>query len=140
MFSALNGTCYDLIVANPPYVAAGAMRTLPREYRHEPRIALAGGKDGLDAVRVILRDAAGRLAENGLLVVEVGHHRQRVEAAFPRLPFVWPQTSGGDDCVFILARRDLVPAPAPAALAPAARQAATARRPASRANAVSRRR
>ena len=140
MFAALQENRYDLIVTNPPYVAADAMRALPREYRHEPRIALAGGRDGLDAVRVILREAANYLSDNGLLVVEVGHHRRRVEAAFPRLPFLWPETSGGDDCVFILARRDLVPAPAPAALAPAARQAATARRPASRANAVSRRR
>lgn len=135
MFSAVPRTRYDLIVANPPYVSAGAMRTLPSEYRHEPRLALAGGTDGLDAVRVILREAAARLDENGLLVVEVGHHRRRVEAAFPDLPFVWPQTSGGDDCVFILARRDLVSAPAPAA-----QPAAAARRRASPASAASRRR
>ena len=133
MFAALPGIRYDLIVANPPYVAAGAMRTLPREYRHEPRLALAGGRDGLDAVRVILRDAADHLNANGLLVVEVGHHRRRVEAAFPRLPFVWPQTSGGDDCVFILERRDLLPARAP-------QRVAAGRHPASRANAASRRR
>ena len=135
MFAALPEDRYDLIVANPPYVAADAMRALPREYRHEPRIALAGGRDGLNAVRVILREAAGHLTEDGLLVVEVGHHRRRVEAAFPRMPFLWPQTSGGDDCVFIIERRELVPAPVRAA-----RQAATARRPASRANAASRRR
>ena len=135
MFSALTGASYDLIVANPPYVSAANMRALPREYRHEPRLALASGRDGLDAVRVILREAAGHLAENGLLVVEVGHHRRRVEAAFPRLPFVWPQTSGGDDCVFILGRRDLAPASAPAQ-----QPAAAARRRANRAAVASRRR
>ena len=135
MFSALRGARYDLIVANPPYVSTATMRTLPREYRHEPRLALASGTDGLDAVRVILRGAAAHLTENGLLVVEVGHHRRRVERALPLLPFVWPQTSGGDDCVFILARRDLVPAPAPAT-----QLAAAARRRASPASVASRRR
>jgi ribosomal protein L3 glutamine methyltransferase len=108
MFAAIAGERYDLIVANPPYVNADAMRKLPHEYRHEPRLALASGRDGLDAVRVILREAAAHLNENGLLVVEVGHHRRRVEAAFPRHAFVWPLTSGGDDCVFILARDDLL--------------------------------
>jgi ribosomal protein L3 glutamine methyltransferase len=137
MFSQLSGARYDLIVANPPYVSDGAMRALPPEYRREPRLALAGGADGLDAVRVILRDAAAHLNENGLLVVEVGHHRRRVERALPRLPFMWPQTSGGDDCVFILGRRDLAPPPLPAA---PGRLVAAARRRASPANAASRRR
>ncbi len=135
MFSAIPAARYDLIVANPPYVSENTMRSLPPEYRHEPKLALASGRDGLDAVRVILREAAAHLHENGLLIVEVGHHRARVEAAFPDLPFVWPQTSGGDDCVFILERRDLthpwpLTAPAPA----------VASRRASRANASSRRR
>ena len=107
LFSALHGEHYDLIIANPPYVATGVMDRLPREYRHEPRLALAGGSDGLDAVRVILRQAAQHLTAAGLLVVEVGHNRKRLEAVFPHLPFVWPQTSGGDDCVFMLERRDL---------------------------------
>ena len=107
MFSALNAERYDLIVANPPYVSAAVMRRLPLEYRHEPPLALAGGTDGFDAVRIILREAAAHLTARGLLVMEVGHHRRRLEAAFPRLPFVWLQTSGGDDCVFMLARGDL---------------------------------
>jgi ribosomal protein L3 glutamine methyltransferase len=135
MFSALPSARYDLIIANPPYVDAHAMRKLPREYRHEPRIALAGGEDGLDTVRVILREAAVHLTAHGLLVVEVGHHRSRVEAAFPHHPFVWPQTSGGDDCVFILGRDDLL-----CAAARAAESLAAAPRPASRAGAASRRR
>jgi ribosomal protein L3 glutamine methyltransferase len=131
MFSGIRVARYDLIVANPPYVSADTMRKLPPEYRHEPRLALASGRDGLDAVRVILRESAAHLNADGLLVVEVGHHRARVEAAFPRLPFGWPHTSGGDDCVFILERRALVRATASPTVAP---------RPASRANAASPRR
>ncbi len=95
------------------------MRRLPREYRHEPALALASGKDGLDAVRMILREAATHLTEKGSLVVEVGHHRRRVERAFARHPFIWPQTSGGDDCVFILGRADLVRAAEPPVRSPA---------------------
>ena len=107
LFAALAGRRYDLIVANPPYVKTAAMRRLPREHRHEPRLALAGGRDGLDAVRIILSEAAAHLKPGGLLVVEVGHNRSRVERAFPRLPFTWPDTSGGDDCVFLLYREPL---------------------------------
>jgi len=98
---------YDLIVANPPYVATAAMRRLPPEYRREPRVALAGGSDGLAFVRRILDGAAQFLRPGGFLVVEVGHNRRGVERAFPRIPFTWPQTSAGDDCVFVLSREDL---------------------------------
>lgn len=107
MFSALAGSRYDLIIANPPYVSASAMRRLPREFRHEPQVALAGGTDGFDLVRVLLREAAQYLTASGLLVVEVGHNRRQIETLFPRTAFVWPQTSGGDDCVFILGRGEL---------------------------------
>jgi ribosomal protein L3 glutamine methyltransferase len=98
---------YDLIVANPPYVRAAAMRKLPPEYRREPRVALAAGPDGLAFVRRILDRARDFLRPGGTLVVEVGHNRRGVERAFPRLPFVWPETSAGDDCVFLLSREDL---------------------------------
>jgi ribosomal protein L3 glutamine methyltransferase len=104
--SALRGKRYDLIVSNPPYVTDAAMRRLPREYRHEPRIALAGGADGLDIVRVILAQAARHLKPGGLLVVEVGAGRRRVEKAYPRLLFTWIDTSGGGD-VFLLTREQL---------------------------------
>ena len=107
MFARLAGQRFDLIISNPPYVGGRAMNSLPREYRHEPKLALASGADGFDAVRVILRDAREHLTADGMLVVEVGHSRKRLEAAFPDLPFVWPFTSGGDDCVFILGRDDL---------------------------------
>jgi ribosomal protein L3 glutamine methyltransferase len=110
-FSKLAGRRYDVIVSNPPYVRSAVMRTLPREYRNEPALALAAGRDGLDAVRVILTKAARYLNPGGVLVVECGHARKRVERAWPRMPFVWPETSGGNDCVFILTREDLTRKP-----------------------------
>ncbi len=117
-YRALKNRTYDLIVSNPPYVRAAVMRKLPKEYRREPALALAGGDDGLDAVRIILAQAARHLAPGGLLIVECGHARERVERAWPRLPFFWPETSGGDDCVFALTREDLLRAvPAPGAAA-----------------------
>jgi len=111
LYAGLKPALYDLILANPPYVDSRAMRTLPREYRHEPRLALAGGEDGLRFVRRILKGAAKFLRPRGLLVVEIGHHRGRLERAFPQLPFVWPATSAGDDCVFLLSREDLPESP-----------------------------
>ena len=107
LFSGIGRHRYDLIVANPPYVGAAAMRKLPPEYRREPRIALAGGADGLAFVRRILDRAAEFLRPGGWLVMEVGHNRRRVERAFPRIPFIWVEVSGGDDCVFLLSHEGL---------------------------------
>ena len=108
LFDNLPEKSYDLIISNPPYVTAVAMEALPAEYRHEPAIALEGGDDGMDAVRVIVRDAPRFLSPNGVLVVEVGHNRDAAEAAFPRLPFTWLQTSSHEDGVFLLRRSELV--------------------------------
>ena len=99
---------YDLIISNPPYVTDRSMEALPAEYRHEPAMALSGGDDGLDAVRGIVRDAPRFLNPGGLLVVEVGHGRAAVEAAWPRMPFVWLETEVHDDAVFAIGREDLV--------------------------------
>jgi ribosomal protein L3 glutamine methyltransferase len=116
LFTALEGRCYDLILTNPPYVGVSAMRALPAEFRHEPVIALAGGRDGLDLVRRILDEAPAHLQPKGWLVMEVGHYRPRVERAFPRLPFIWAETSGGDDCVLLIQREALLSAARPARL------------------------
>jgi ribosomal protein L3 glutamine methyltransferase len=113
LFSALPGRRYDLIISNPPYVGDAAMLRLPAEYRHEPELALHGGRDGLDLVRRILAAAPDHLAPRGWLVMEVGHYRARVERAFPRLPFIWAETSGGDDCVLLLQREALLQGLAP---------------------------
>jgi ribosomal protein L3 glutamine methyltransferase len=107
LFAALRGRRYDLIVSNPPYVGARAMRALPAEYRHEPRLALAGGTDGLDLVRQILAQARACLRPQGLLVCEIGDRRRALERAFPRLPFAWPAIAAGGGQVFVLARAQL---------------------------------
>lgn len=114
LFDALAGRRYDLIVSNPPYVRAAAMRRLPREFRREPGLALAGGSDGLDIVRRILCAAAGHLNPGGLLVVEAGRNRVTLERAFPRLEFIWPEISGDGQCVFVLEREHLLQAIRPA--------------------------
>ena len=107
LFAKVEGRRYDVIVSNPPYVDAPSMRTLPEEYRHEPRLALAGGADGLAIVRQIIAAAPEHLTEGGILVVEIGHNRDALEAAYPRLAFTWLETSAGDEHVFMLRRADL---------------------------------
>lgn len=107
LYAKLGKTRYDLILTNPPYVNQSSMDSLPAEYRHEPQLALAGGDDGLDVVRRIFAGAHAHLKKNGLLIVEVGHERPHVEAAFPHLPCIWLTTSAGDDMVFLLHAADL---------------------------------
>jgi ribosomal protein L3 glutamine methyltransferase len=106
-FSAIPGERYDLILANPPYVDAESMARLPDEYRREPRLALEGGEDGLDLVRLLLAQAARHLKPDGLLIVEIGKHKDALERAFPRLSFVWLDTQAGESLVFLLRRKDL---------------------------------
>jgi len=108
LFDRLAGRRYDLILSNPPYVGAAAMRALPREYRREPRLALAGGRDGLALLRRILTQAAAHLNPEGLLIVEIGHNRAALEKAYPRLPFTWLETSAGGNHVFMLRREELL--------------------------------
>jgi len=108
LFENVPDKSYDLIICNPPYVDAHAMDTLPAEYRHEPALALASGDDGLDAVRVLLKDAPRFLNHGACLVVEVGHNRAAVEAAFPRLAVTWLAAQAKDDGVFIVTREELV--------------------------------
>ncbi len=101
-FSALRGQRYDIIVSNPPYVGAREMRSLPPEYRHEPRLALASGRDGMDAVRAILAGARRHLNPGGVLIVEVGNTQAAVRRAFARVPFTWLTFERGGGGVFLL--------------------------------------
>lgn len=97
-----SGATYDVILTNPPYVNEQSMRELPPEYLAEPRIALAGGDDGMDIVRRIVAGAKKRLNPGGVLVVEIGNEHHNVEAAFPDLDIVWLSVSAGDDQVFLV--------------------------------------
>ena len=106
-FSSLHGKRYDLIISNPPYVDADSVKRLPPEYLHEPEMALGSGEDGLDFTHLILREARQHLTNDGLLVVEIGHNRDVLEAAYPNLPFTWLETSAGDQYVFMLQAADL---------------------------------
>ena len=63
---------FDVITANPPYIADKDMAELPPEVRHEPALALRAGPDGLDVIRPLLQQAPQRLAPGGLLAVEIG--------------------------------------------------------------------
>ncbi|WP_250499331.1 50S ribosomal protein L3 N(5)-glutamine methyltransferase [Caballeronia sp. GAWG1-5s-s] len=107
LYAPLSPARYEVIITNPPYVNATAMQALPEEYRHEPELALAGGADGMDVVRRIVRDAGKWLTEDGVLVVEIGNERANVEAALGGLDLVWLSTSAGDDNVFLIQAADL---------------------------------
>ena len=72
-FDGLAGECFDLIVANPPYVAAADPHLGAGDLRHEPRLALASGADGLDAIRRIVAAAPQHLAAGGQLWLEHGY-------------------------------------------------------------------
>jgi len=108
LFSALGTKRYDLIVCNPPYVTDGAMTRLPVEYTHEPKVALAGGADGMNFIKTLVRQARGHLKRGGLLIVEVGDGRAEAEKTFGDLPLTWLTTSAGDDMIF-LARQEELP-------------------------------
>ncbi|HEV8346356.1 MAG TPA: peptide chain release factor N(5)-glutamine methyltransferase [Vicinamibacterales bacterium] len=72
LLEPITGTC-DVIVANPPYVAAGVRPALQPEVRdHEPNLALFGGDDGLGMIERLVRDAPARIRAGGSLVFEFG--------------------------------------------------------------------
>jgi ribosomal protein L3 glutamine methyltransferase len=102
LFAPLRGKRYDLIVANPPYVDARGMRSLPPECRHEPALAFDGGRDGIAVVRRILDEAGRHLTEGGGLLCEVGRCRPALERAYRRLRFLWLDTEDSSGEVFWL--------------------------------------
>ena len=106
LFAAVRDS-YDLILCNPPYVNSQSMQALPAEYRAEPALALAGGDDGMDLVRRILRDAAKHMTVDAVLVLEIGNERAHFEHAFRRLEVAWLETSAGDDHVLLVTRETL---------------------------------
>jgi ribosomal protein L3 glutamine methyltransferase len=108
LFAGVPGRKYDVIVSNPPYVPNESMDRLPPEYHHEPDIALRADDEGVGIVARILNEAAEHLKPGGILMVEVGESRERVEARWAGLPFTWLEHDSGDQTVFVLTREDLV--------------------------------
>jgi ribosomal protein L3 glutamine methyltransferase len=106
LFTPLRQARYDVIISNPPYVDAEGMAALPPECRAEPALALDGGRDGLDIVRRILREAPDHLTETGGLLCEVGRGRERIEQAFPELPLLWLDTEESEGEVFWIRASD----------------------------------
>lgn len=101
---------FDCIICNPPYVCEASMQALPEEYKAEPQLALAGGNDGMDFVRQLLKDLTSRMNKGAILVLEIGNEREHFEAAFPRLEAVWLETSAGEDQVLLLTEEALASA------------------------------
>jgi len=102
VYSQLGDRSYDLIVANPPYVGAEELSQLPREYGHEPIVALQSGEDGLDIVRILINESGRYLKPGGILVVEVGYTWPAVIEVFPDVPFMWFEFERGGEGVFML--------------------------------------
>ena len=98
---------YDLIISNPPYVDKEDIGNMAPEYHHEPILGLASGKDGLESVKILLRESCKYLRDNGLLIVEVGNSRQALEECYPTLPFIWIDFKLGGEGVFLLMKSDL---------------------------------
>lgn len=108
VFSGVEGQTYDLIVSNPPYVDAEDLADMPQEFHHEPEIGLGSGEDGLDITRVILRQAAQHLNDNGVLIVEVGNSMIHLQSEFPHVPFNWIEFENGGLGVFSLTKEQLI--------------------------------
>ena len=102
LFAPLHGQTYDLIIANPPYVAEAEVKAFPPEYRKEPKLAHIGGEDGLDLVRKIIAEAPKHLNKGGTLICEIGTGRHIIEAEFPELDLFWLSTEESDGEVFLL--------------------------------------
>lgn len=102
LFAQLPAEQYQLIISNPPYVPEDELRSLPAEYGHEPEMGLLADKEGLDIVVRILAQAADYLADDGILVVEVGNSEEMLVECFPDVPFQWLEFERGGQGVFLL--------------------------------------
>ena len=107
LFAGLPAQRYDVIVSNPPYVDSADLASMPAEFHHEPALALAAGEDGLELARRILHQAADFLADDGLLLLEVGNSAEALQAQFPDLPFTWIELARGGDGVLVASASEL---------------------------------
>jgi ribosomal protein L3 glutamine methyltransferase len=99
LYAPVPAASYDLIVSNPPYEPSPLLDALPPEFRHEPRMALDGGADGMTLVRRIIKEARAHLSPAGVLAIEVGALRPEIEEEFPRVKFAWPELADGSQAV-----------------------------------------
>ncbi|MCW8880550.1 MAG: 50S ribosomal protein L3 N(5)-glutamine methyltransferase [Kangiellaceae bacterium] len=107
LFEQLANKKYDIIVSNPPYVDEEDFDEIPEEFLAEPKLGLVSGVDGLDLTRKMLRQAADYLADDGILVVEVGNSAMALEEALPQVPFTWLEFEHGGLGVFLLTKSQL---------------------------------
>jgi ribosomal protein L3 glutamine methyltransferase len=107
LFAPLGSKRYDLILTNPPYVDDEALRAFPPEFSAEPRLAHAGGRDGLDIVRRIVAGAGAHLSDRGALICEIGRGRAILEREYPHLSPIWLDTQESEGEVFLLSAADL---------------------------------
>jgi ribosomal protein L3 glutamine methyltransferase len=107
LFTDVPAQRFDLIVSNPPYVSLDEMRELNSEFDHEPALGLAAGEQGLDIVIPLLRAARDYLADDGVLVVEVGYTWPVLQQALPMVPFMWLEFEHGGEGVFSLTAQQL---------------------------------
>jgi ribosomal protein L3 glutamine methyltransferase len=107
LYTPLPAERYDLIIANPPYVAADVVDAFPPEFAAEPRMAHLGGEDGLDLVRRIIDGAGERLTADGGLLCEIGEDRALLDAERPELAFLWLDSAESEGEVFWLTRDGL---------------------------------
>lgn len=108
LFAKLQGETYDIIISNPPYVGKTEMKSLPKEYLHEPRLALLAGKGGDEIIARIITEAPKHLKPRGILVVEVGNSIALVLKKYKRLPFLWLEFERGDAEIFLITREQLL--------------------------------
>ena len=106
-FDALPHAAYDLIISNPPYVGGDEMAHLPKEYQHEPELALYAENNGLDVEEKMLFSASKYLSEHGILVMEVGNSEEALVAAYPQVPFTWLEFERGGTGIFLLTAAQL---------------------------------
>jgi ribosomal protein L3 glutamine methyltransferase len=102
LFAPLQGRKFDLIIANPPYVAKGEVDAFSPEYRAEPVMAHIGGDDGLDLVRKIIAQAPKHLAKGGTLICEIGTGRHLLEAGLRNTELMWLDTEESSGEVFVM--------------------------------------